>query len=83
MPGLLRRYSQFMSQARPGRSAAGDHLREGEPLSDEEWRRVVKGMVDFVNGRTIPLEVVQRRIAERTKRLERHRRRSRRTEPHS
>jgi hypothetical protein len=78
-----RRYPRGMSEAPFGGSAAGDHLGEGPPLSDAEWTRVVQGMVDFVNGRTIPLEVVRRRIAERSKQLERHRRRSRRAEPHT
>jgi hypothetical protein len=68
-----------MSKAPLVRSATDDQLKEGPPLSDEEWRRVVKGMVDFVNGRTIPLDVVRRRIAERSKQLERHRRRTRRS----
>jgi hypothetical protein len=69
-----------MSKAPVVRSAAGDDLGEGPPLSEEEWTRVVKGMVDFVNGRTIPIDVVRHRIAERSKQLERHRRRTRRTE---
>jgi hypothetical protein len=83
MSGRRRRYPQSMSEAPLGHSAAGDHLREGPRLSEEEWTRVVQGMVDFVNGRTIPLEVVKRRIAERSRQLERHRRRSRRAEPHT
>jgi len=55
---------------------------DGPLLTEEEWRRVVKGMVDYVNGRTIPLEVVKRDVEERVMRLERHRRRAEGARPH-
>ena len=55
---------------------------DGTLLTEEEWRRVVKGMVDYVNGRTIPLEVVKRDVEERVMRLERHRRKAERARHH-
>ena len=54
---------------------------DGPLLTEEEWRRVVKGMVDYVNGRTIPLEDVKRDVEERVMRLERHRRKAERGRP--
>jgi hypothetical protein len=38
-------------------------------------------MVDYVNGRTIPLEDVKRDVEERVMRLERHRRKAARGRP--
>ena len=67
-----------MDEAPLALSSSGDRMTQGPPLTEEEWQRVVRGMVEFVNGRTIPLEVVRRRIAERSRQLERHRRRARR-----
>ena len=50
-------------------------------LTEEEWQRVVKAMVDYVNGRTIPLEVVRRDVEQRVMWLERHRQRAERARP--
>jgi hypothetical protein len=71
-----------MGKAVPLPPAGEDSTRgEGPTLTEDEWQRVVKAMVDYVNGRTIPLEVVRRDVEQRVMWLERHRRRAERAPP--
>jgi hypothetical protein len=42
-----------------------DDLPVGPPLTEKEIDRLVKGMTDYVNGRTIPAEVVRERMLAR------------------